>query len=980
MSSPQAGATSDNVVHDNGSFDPELARAYTLMASQEFKTQWYLESTRNEDSSHDSWSEEDDTRYMAWYCSQSPSPYVLPTSSEDDDNTMVNGFGPSSAAEDCISLDSSSDTMMISKPKSTQQDAPLASSSSPKKNPPVRQLRPRRQEQKKPYTYERARYTAQVRKHQWEELLSDDTRSRRDGIIEDQYEDEEEHAQQYDVDDDDDDDPMDTQDDDDDDSEEPIVRKGLQDMRLSKKRSSSPSRSTSSPSLPSTPTPIDLSRSSGHMSLWPSTTATTRAPTVSRVYGSKNKKKHRMSRPMKSKQHSSRRRAPRIIEDDDNDDDTQQLQSEDEEDIFAFPRHPIDSPLPNAAASQSFDDNADDIFDFPIDDIPIDDDLHDDSPPTAPPRSTHQTAMEELKRRRQGRQRTTTNDDEFVVEDSEEFKPKKRKRFNMNELPSTHGVLPRSFGIVAKRMEERPKPIAQMELLDDEDDHNSLSSSSEADESPGPSNEFKQPLLSEFIQRSHPSSSSRQQQPVNSSTQSQHYDIKQSPSNNNRSSSSRIPRSSNSKVQLTSGSSNNRQTQYKKRRRKRNNMDGIYIIPRPDDPDYLPYLPNFGRGDRSRSYIPFLSSDDEMELDTNINSRPNEQPASTTFNSTSNTTHQPFQHSLPSSPPLPPPPSPPPPIQDPFVQFLESHPSFAYDFNTTPSQYTGSLSSTLYIGRGFLANLFEQEQPIAMAATQVFGEELPMMDMTDDTMAPALMDYVSLQRLLFKCFHHLANHIERDREQDIELRKFTYIYHFLSWSIMVQGRSLPGYFEKEIECLVQRVLTLNGNSTPSKWVILTLVYYMDWKRRLHPSLNDSRAQNILLENLYRLGPDQVHIQVNETNLIVVNTLAVEAWITLLKFEADHGQLWHTLWKWIEQDEKLAEWDKVERAWHWLYVIRVMRGFDTRGQLSAPPLHDPYTWPGVPQLVASSRQLVEKCGPKHDQYVHCLRKRLKSLRS
>ena len=50
MSSPQAGATSDNVVHDNGSFDPELARAYTLMASQEFKRQWYLESTRNEDS------------------------------------------------------------------------------------------------------------------------------------------------------------------------------------------------------------------------------------------------------------------------------------------------------------------------------------------------------------------------------------------------------------------------------------------------------------------------------------------------------------------------------------------------------------------------------------------------------------------------------------------------------------------------------------------------------------------------------------------------------------------------------------------------------------------------------------------------------------------------------------------------------------------------------------------------------------------
>lgn len=637
------------------------------------------------------------------------------------------------------------------------------------------------------------------------------------------------------------------------------------------------------------------------------------------------------------------------------------------------------------------DDGVDDIFDFPIDDDPVDDPI----PTTPQPRTTHQTAMDELKRRRQGRQRTTTNDDEFVVEDTEEFKPKKRKRFNMNELPSTHGVLPRSFGIVAKRLEERPKPVAPM---DDEDDNDARStssaseSSSSADESSMYDRALKQQLLPEFFEsppRSHsashssPSSSSSSRQPSLSLSRTRQTNTNHASSNTVRYSSSKVPRPSNSTGQ--GSSDHHRQKPSKKRRRRqRNKLDGIYIHPRLDD-DYLPSLPKFGRGDPSRSHIPYLPSDDDMddmELDTNTNSRSSAQLTPTTFNSPSSASNQPFQHAFQTSPALSSS-SPSTPIQqDPFEEFLKSHSAFTYDFNTTPSQYAGSLSGTRYIGRGFLANLFEQEQPLAMPATQVFGEELPMMDSSSsEDMAPAWMDYASLQRLLFKCFHNLANYIERDiggREQDIELRKFTCIYHFLSWSIMVQGRSLPGYFEKEIECLVQRVLTLNGKRTPSKWVILMLVYYMDWKRRLHPSLNDSRAQYVLLEHLYRLGPDQVHIQVDEANITAVNIVSVEAWVTLLKFEADHGQIWHTLWTWIEEDESLPVWDKVERAWHWLFVIRVMRGFDIRGNLSKPSTHDEATWPGVPQLVTLSRELVEKWGTKYDQYAHCLRKRWRSL--
>lgn len=597
-------------------------------------------------------------------------------------------------------------------------------------------------------------------------------------------------------------------------------------------------------------------------------------------------------------------------------------------------------------------------------------------------RSTHQTAMDELKRRRQERQNANTNDDEFVVEDLEEFKPKKRTRFNMNEIPSTHGVLPRSFGIVAKRMEERPKPVAQMESLDDQDDHDSLSSLS-ADEFTVYSNEYKRQLLPEFFQSTSPSHfgsnpSPRQPQQhsypsLSSSSRIRKSKTSASSSNSNRHSSSRA---SNSKVQLISGSSNSHQKPSRKRRQQRNKLDGIYIHRR--DPDCLPSLPKFGRGDPSRRHIPYLDSDDDMESDTNISSRPYAPPTSTTFNSPSIATNSSIQHAF---QPLPALSSPPTPIHDPFVEFLESHQPFTYDFNTIPSQYTGSLPGTRYIGRGFLANLFDQEQPLAMFATQVFGEELPTMDSSDDTMPPAYMDYASLQRLMYKCFHHLASYIERDVrgfEQDFELRKFTCIYHFLSWSIMVQGRSLPGYFEKEIECLVQRVLTLNGKKAPSKWVILILVYYMDWKRRLHPSLNDSRASHLLLEHLYRLGPDQVHIQVDEARLTAVNALAVEAWITLLKFETDHGQLWHTIWEWIEHDEALAEWDKVERAWHWLFVIRVMQGFDIHGKLSTPPRQDSTAWPGISQLVASSRQLAGKCSPKYDQYAQCLRKRWRSL--
>lgn len=647
----------------------------------------------------------------------------------------------------------------------------------------------------------------------------------------------------------------------------------------------------------------------------------------------------------------------------------------------------------------------DDIFDFPIDAEPvdpIDDDPVDDSTPTTPrPRSTHQAAMDELKRRRQGRQRATSTDDEFVVEDTEEFKPKKRKRFNMNELPSTHGVLPRSFGIVAKRLEERPKPVAQMDDEEDNDAHSttsSASSSASADELPMYDPTLKQQLLPEFFEsppQSHSashSSSSPRQPSKSSSSRPRTTNTNHSSSNKIRYSSSKMPRSSNSTAQ---GSSNHhpQQPSKKRRRRQRNKLDGIYIHPRLDD-DYLPSLPKFGRGDPSRSHIPYLPSDDDMddmELDTNTNSRSSAQlTTSTAFNSPPppSASHPPFQHSLlqPSSPALSFP-STTTPIQDPFEEFVKSHPTFTYDFNTTPSHYEGSISGTRYIGRGFLANLFEQEQPLAMPATQVFGEELPMMDSSsssdDDNMAPppAWMDYASLQRLLYKCFHHLANYIERDiggREQEIELRKFTCIYHFLSWSIMVQGRALPGYFEKEIECMVQRVLTLNGKRTPSKWVILILVYYMDWKRRLHPSLNDSRAQHLLLEHLYRLGPDQVHIQVNEASITAENIVSVEAWVSLLKFEADHGQIWHTLWTWIEQDESLPVWDKVERAWHWLFVIRVMRGFDTRGKLSKPSFHDQSTWPGVSRLVTLSRELVEKWGTKYDQYAHCLRKRWRSL--
>ncbi|KAI9319634.1 hypothetical protein BX666DRAFT_1914622 [Dichotomocladium elegans] len=939
-------------------FDIEQVRAYATMSPKEFARSWRLQ------------------------CVSSDSFFVESSVHEKKD--------PSSSDEDGDDI-ASVHTITCDSPPIVSQPIPLSDNEAfpqqQKSSRPPRQLRPRSTIQLQPFTIERAQYKALVRRADYAELLNaprHPQRQRQSSSLSplyrarspspmDEYNMIQGNDEEYQC---DENDEMTASIDVQNDDEEEVMAQQLRQMKVA-----FPHIQNNSPSLARSPF--------GTKSFWPRTSSSSPFHTYS-------KKRKRVSAQERERRRQKQRRrpAPRIDEEEDDDDDANSLdstllaadplqgrgimpsrtsattmRSEDRYDVFAFPSTPQSHTDMKERISSTT--NSSHVLAFPEQEFP--------TALSVTPPSSRTSLLSTAYRSRTQKQKE--NDlDGFVVDD--DYNPPSRKKNTSRDIAiSTKGVLPYSFVRVGHRVTEPKRTVVEY-FSDDENDRKLTSSESDD----GEEKEGNKERRSSFSSMQHGKLST-----FLDGRATPRRAVSLSPPPRNRRQVKRRchdrlvakapPPSGRKKLSLSvmkkplkdqSHDQQGQQTRRRPRRTRSNQQHGIYILPGPSSPEPHRYFTTTLRP-RHRSPITFPSPDrDHIQVDNTLDSywwpdlsgSPLASPSAPISGdddmSAMTLDPQPLLLSEDES----------------LVRFIESHQPFSVDFGVLPdARYRhGQFSATFYLNHDLSEN-GDYQVPI-----HVLGQELTLEK-------NGTVSHNMLKRLFYKCFRDLADHLEgrgdEEVHQDRQLCNMVTFFYFISNSLRIVP--LPNYYEKEIQCFLSRVQMLIElkTSLADRQLPMVLIYAIDWLRHL-PSplpLNVEGTKTQLLKMLYRLGPDAAHVAMEEeeppTGTVVVvapsNAVVLEAWIVLLT-ESSCETVWQQIMEWLGH-ESIALHERVEKMWHWLFVLRVLLGFDKGGEWHG--LGDAQRMaalPGVSKLLDDTQELCSRIGPLYDNYSECLSQR------